>query len=111
MATKKLLDSKTQRLEARVTSEFKEQLMLACSLTGKSVTDFVVEHLSFAAEEVIFEHSQWRLEQRDSEAFMEAILNPKTPGPRLTEAAKHFSQSSENCRYLDFKPAPREKTQ
>ena len=92
MATKKQLHSRSERLEARVTPEFKEQLMLACNLSGKSVTDFIVERLGQAAQEVISEHSQWKLAQEDSEAFMEALLNPKPPGKRLIQAAQRYRQ-------------------
>ena len=93
MGAKKQLDGKTERLEARVTPEFKEQLMLACNLSGQSVTDFIVEHLGQAAQEVISEHSQWKLAQQDSEAFIEALLNPKPPGQRLVQAARRYRQT------------------
>lgn len=93
MGVKKKLDSKSERLEARVTPEFKDQLMLACNLSGKSVTDFIVEHLGQAAQEVITEHSQWRLTRQDSEAFAEALLNPKPPGQRLIQAAQRYRKT------------------
>ncbi|MCW5865731.1 MAG: DUF1778 domain-containing protein [Candidatus Eremiobacteraeota bacterium] len=88
----KPLDSKTERLEARVTPEFKEQLMLACHIAGKSVTDFIVEHVSQAAQQVIADHSQWKLARQDSEAFVEALLNPQPPGPNLVKAAQRYRQ-------------------
>ncbi len=84
---------KKERLEARVTPEFKSQLLLACSISGKSVTDFLVEHLGQAAQTVINEHAQWKLSQADSEAFVEALLNPKPPGPRLVQAVKRYRQT------------------
>lgn len=93
MPAKKQLDSKTERLEARVTPEFKDQLMMACNLSGKSVTDFIVEHLGQAAQGVISEHSQWKLAQEDSEAFVEALLNPKPPGKRLLQAAQRYRKT------------------
>jgi len=86
------LDSKTERLEARVTPEFKDRLILACNIAGKTLTDFMVEHLGQAAQEVIADHTQWTLNQQDSEAFVEALLNPKPPGPLLTEAAQRYRQ-------------------
>lgn len=93
MGAKKQLDGKSERLEARVTPEFKDQLMLACNLSGKSVTDFIVEHLGQAAQEVISEHSQWKLARADSEAFVEALLNPKAPGERLVQAAQRYRKT------------------
>ena len=89
----KPLDSKTERLEARVTPEFKEQLMLACHIAGKSVTDFIVEHVRQAAKQVIADHSQWKLARQDSEAFVEALLNPQPPGPNLVKAAQRYRQN------------------
>lgn len=92
MPAKKPLDTKTERLEARVTPEFKVQLMLACNISGKSVTDFIVEHLGQASQEIIADHSQWKLTQQDSEAFVEALLNPKPPVQRLRQAAQRYRQ-------------------
>jgi uncharacterized protein (DUF1778 family) len=83
---------KKERLEARVTPEFKSQLLLACSITGKSLSDFVVEHLGQAAQVVIAEHAQWKLGQRDSEAFVEALLQPKPVGSKLAAAIKHYRE-------------------
>lgn len=93
MGAKKQLDGKSERLEARVTPEFKDQLILACNLSGKSVTDFIVEHLGQAAQGVISEHSQWKLAQQDSEAFVEALLNPKPAGKRLAQAAQRYRKT------------------
>jgi len=92
-SAKKHCDQRKERLEARVTPEFKTQLLLACSITGKSVTDFVVEHLGQAAQEVIAEHTQWKLAQHDSEIFVEALLNPKSPSSRLTHAVQRHRQA------------------
>jgi len=88
--------ARNQRLEARVTAEFKDQLRLACKLSGKSVTDFIVEHLSQAAQEVISEHSQWKLAEKDSKAFVEALLRPKQPGKQLVQAARRYRQMTQS---------------
>ena len=93
MCSKKQVDGKSERLEARVTPEFKDQLMLACNLSGKSVTDFIVEHLGQAAQGGISEHAQWKLAQQDSEAFVEALLNPKPAGKRLAQAAQRYRRT------------------
>ena len=92
-AKKKNLEPRKDRLEARGTPEFKNQLLLACSIAGKSVTDFVVEHLGQAAQEVIADHTQWKLAQHDSEVFIEALLNPKAPSSRLTQAVQRYRKA------------------
>jgi len=84
---------KNERLEARVTAEFKNQLLLACSIAGKSVTDFMVEHLGHAAAGIIVDHTQWKLAQQDSEAFVEALLNPRPASQRLRRAARGHRQA------------------
>lgn len=90
MATAKKQEQRKERLEARVTSEFKARLMLACNISGKSVTDFIVEHLGQAAREVIAEHTQWKLAQEDSAIFVETLLNQKPLGEHLKKAAQLY---------------------
>lgn len=85
-----------ERLEARVSPEFKSQLILASTIAGKSVTDFVVEHLGRAAQVVIHEHTQWKLGQADSEAFVEALLDPKPPGQHLVQAVQRYRRLKES---------------
>ena len=46
-----------------------------------------------SAQEVISEHSQWKLSQQDSEAFVEALLNPKPPGKPLLQAAQRYRKT------------------
>lgn len=87
---RKTSEARKERLEARVTPEFKAQLLLAASIEGKTLTDFAVEHLGKAAATVLQDHTQWKLSQADSIAFVEAILNPEPPSPRLLEAVRRY---------------------
>lgn len=85
--------AKSERLEARVTSQQKELLQRAAELQGLSLTDFLVMSAQNAAEATIREHSIIALTARDSRAFAEALLNPGQPNDRLRDAfARHNRQ-------------------
>lgn len=79
-----------ERLEARVTPEQKRLLERAAAIRGQTLSDFVVGSASRAAEEAIRTHEVIVLSERDAQAFMEALLNPRPAGPRLRQAAEHY---------------------
>lgn len=74
-----------ERLEARVTAEQKALIEHAAALEGRSITDFVLASVQDAAKRAIAEHEVIRLSVRDSQAFVEALLNPQTPTQRMQE--------------------------
>ena len=76
---------KEERLEARVSAQLKERILLAATIEGKDLTEFYVDKLSKAADQVIAEHANWKLSQADSEAFVNALLAPQPPAPRLVD--------------------------
>ncbi len=86
---------KLERLEARLTREQKELLQQAASLEGRTLTDFVVSSAHAAALRTIQEHTLISLTKQDSEAFVEALLNPPDPGYALLAAVKRYKQSME----------------
>ena len=79
--------NRTERLEARIPPELKELLMRAASLERKSLTDYMVEHLYQATRATIQSHNSWELSQAESVAFIQAILTPEPPNPKLQAAA------------------------
>ncbi|MFT3805279.1 MAG: DUF1778 domain-containing protein [Burkholderiaceae bacterium] len=74
-----------ERLEARVTAEQKALIEHAAALEGRSITDFVLASVQDAAKRAIAEHEVITLSVRDSQAFVEALLNPREPGKRMQE--------------------------
>ncbi len=74
-----------ERLEARVTAEQKALIEHAAALEGRSITDFVLASVQDAAKRAIAEHEVIQLSVRDSQAFVEALLNPREPGKRMQE--------------------------
>lgn len=81
---------RAERLEARITAEQKALIEHAAALQGRSITDFVLTSVQDAARRAIEEHEIVSLSVRDSQAFVEALLNPPEPGARLREAAARY---------------------
>src|SRR5438270_13677753 len=72
-----------ERLEARVTAEQKELLQRAAALEGRTLTDFVVRSIQRAAEQTIRRHQELVLKASESQAFVDALLNPPAPNHAL----------------------------
>jgi len=87
---KKASSPKVERLEARVTREQKELLQRAANLTGRSLSDFVVDSAQRAAQEAIYTHEVIELTEQDSRAFADAILDPPKPSAGLRRAAARY---------------------
>jgi len=82
--------TRVERLEARVTAEQKSLIERAAALQGRTVTDFVLTSVQDAARRAIEEHSQLALSVRDSEAFVDALLNPKPVNGRLRDTVRRY---------------------
>lgn len=80
------------RLEARITQETKALVQKAADLEGRTLTDFVVASVQAAAYRVIEHHQTLKLSIEDSEAFVDAILNPSKPNEALQSAALRYKQ-------------------
>lgn len=80
------------RLEARVSPETKALLQKAADLEGRSLTDFVVASAQAEACRVIEQHQTLKLSIEDSEAFVDALLNPPKPNNAIKAAAIRYKQ-------------------
>lgn len=83
---------KRERLEARLTSDQKQRIQYAADLSGRSLTDFVVNALEEAASETIREHTDIRLTTEDSIRFVEALLSPPEPNESLRLATRRYRE-------------------
>lgn len=83
----------TARLEARISQETKALVQKAADLEGRTLTDFVVASVQAAAYKVIEQHQTLKLSIEDSEAFVDAILNPPKPNDALKSAALRYKQT------------------
>ena len=80
------------RLEARVSSAQKSLLQRAASLSGRTLSEFVVASAEVAATRVIQEHESIRLTQAEQTAFVKALLDPPAPSQHLRQAAEIYRQ-------------------
>ncbi|MFP4008336.1 MAG: DUF1778 domain-containing protein [Spirulinaceae cyanobacterium] len=88
--TNKPQPKSTARLEARISPETKALLQKAADLEGRSLTDFVVSSVQAEAYRVIQKHQMLKLNREDSEAFVDALLNPPKPNDALQSAALRY---------------------
>ena len=75
-----------------ITAEQKSLIERAAALQGRSVTDFVLTSVQDAARRAIEEHSQLALSVRDSEAFVDALLNPWPVNYRLRDTVRRYRE-------------------
>jgi uncharacterized protein (DUF1778 family) len=86
--------ARAERLETRVTAEQKSLIERAAALQGRTLTDFVLTSLQDAARRAIEEHQQLELSVRDSEAFVDALLNPKPVNDRLRDTVRRYREAT-----------------
>jgi uncharacterized protein (DUF1778 family) len=84
--------TRAERLETRVTVEQKSLIERAAALQGRTLTDFVLTSVQDAARRAIEEHQQLALSVRDSEAFVDALLNPKPVNDRLRDTVRRYRE-------------------
>ena len=86
--------SRATRLEARLSPEQKAVLQQAATLSGRTLSDFVVASAQEAATRVIREHETIRLSRNEQIAFVTALLDPPAPGDRLRRAVAAYRQQT-----------------
>jgi len=82
----------TTTLETLVSPEIKALWQKAAELEGQTLTDFVIASVQEAACKVISQHKTLKLNLEDSEAFVDALLNPPEPNNTLKAAALRYQQ-------------------
>jgi uncharacterized protein (DUF1778 family) len=85
--------SRVYRFDARLDEDQKTLIQRAADLEGRTMTDFVVHSAEAAAERTIQERVMVILTARETEAFVNAILNLPEPGPVLRAAAQAYKTS------------------
>ncbi|MDD5036858.1 MAG: DUF1778 domain-containing protein [Methylococcaceae bacterium] len=81
-----------ERLETRVTADQKRLIEYAALLQGRTVTDFVLASIQESARRAIEEHQRIDLSVRDSQAFVEALINPQPINDRLRDTVHRYRQ-------------------
>ncbi len=85
--------TKKTRLDLRITADQKELIEQAAAVNGSSITSFVVNAAQKEAQNVLRERDTMRLTKRDSEAFVQALLEAPRPILHLREAAKRHKKA------------------
>ena len=84
--------AKDYRFDARLNEEQKVLIQKAADLEGRTMTDFVLRSAQAAAEHTLQDRAMLILSARETESFVDAILNPAEPGPVLRAAARHYKK-------------------
>lgn len=79
--------TRTARLEARISPDMLNVVKRAAEIQGRSVSDFVVAAAQEAAQRTIEDITIVRISIEDQRTMMEAILNPPEPNEALRKAA------------------------
>lgn len=77
-----------------MTADQKSLIERAAALQGRTVTDFVLSSVQEAARRAIEEHQRLDISVRDSEAFVEALLNPQPVNDRLHDTVRRYRQAT-----------------
>jgi uncharacterized protein (DUF1778 family) len=96
---------RSERLEARISSEQKALFQRAAELQGRTLTDFVIASVHASAVKAITELEAIRLTAADSRAFAEALLSPREPAPELRAAAERYRKMVGRGSDRDREPA------
>ncbi len=83
---------KRERIAVRLTPTAKQALERAAEVSGRSLSDFVVDSAFRAAKQTIEEHERLCLSGEDRKAFLAALDNPPKPNRALRGAAARYRQ-------------------
>jgi uncharacterized protein (DUF1778 family) len=87
--------ARSARLEARITPSQKALLERAATLSGRTLSEFVVSSAQETAARMVREAEVMSLSARDRKAFVAALLKPPAPGSRLRRAARRYQKAAE----------------
>lgn len=90
--TSSQVTTRSQRLEARISKAQKELFIRAADLQGRSLTDFVIASAQAAALETVRTHNALRLDDRERQTFVSALLASPAPAETLQRAVKRYRE-------------------
>ena len=88
--------ARTERINLRLDPNAKRKLEKAASVSGRSVSRFIIESALESAEETIRAEETMTLSARDTDLFFDAILNPPRPNAKLRRATKDYRKRVES---------------
>jgi uncharacterized protein (DUF1778 family) len=84
-------EQKSARLDLRLSLTNKEVLEQAASLTGQTLSEFVVASTLRTARKIMIEQERLVLTDRERNLFMKALDDTTPPNKALRDAAKRFN--------------------
>lgn len=79
---------KSERVAVRLTPAVKRALERGAEVSGRSLSDFVVDSAYRAAQRAIEDHERLHLSDQDRKVFLAALDNPPEPNQALRRAAQ-----------------------
>lgn len=79
---------KSERVAVRLTPAVKRALERGAEVSGRSLSDFVVDSAYRAAQRAIEDHERLHLSDQDRKVFLVALDNPPEPNQALRRAAQ-----------------------
>jgi len=89
-------DTKQERINLRLKHGAKRALERAASFEGKTVSNFILTSALAHAEKTIHKHEVLNLNNRDSEAFFNALVKPVRFNKKLAAAFEEHDQRVTN---------------
>lgn len=86
---------KTERIAVRLSPDAKRTLERAARISGRSLTDFVVDNAVSAAQKAIEDSERMRLEEQDRTVFLAALADPPAPNEALKAAVARYRSLTE----------------
>ncbi len=83
-----MTEQKKARLEARISEKQKQILQEAATVSGQSLTDFLISSALENARSIIEQDRVLKLTTRDCEKFVSALLKDADPGEELKQAVR-----------------------
>ena len=93
MPTATLPLRKTERLEARVSPEFKNMVERAAHLSGHHLSSFMLFALESTARRTVVERQEAVLSSDETKAFVKALLSPPKPNKHLRAAFGEYRRT------------------
>jgi uncharacterized protein (DUF1778 family) len=91
--TKKSRKSKSAaRLDVRLRSDNKALIEEAATLSGKTMSEYVVSTLVQQSTEVLQRHRHVQLSDQDRDQFLALLDASDEPSPALTQAARRYKR-------------------
>lgn len=82
------------RLEARVSTDQKDFFQRAAKLTGRTLSELLIDSTQEAAARIVQEHEVIRLSREEQIAFVSALLTSSEPGARINKAVRSYRQKT-----------------